>query len=261
MFRSALAVAALVVALPAPGLAQTVDELVAKNIEARGGAAAWRAVFSLQFAGRMSVGRGTFVPYVLEQMRPQKMHFEFTLNGQTFVQASDGQRGWKLAPFRSRDPEPLTDEEVREAAPTADPYGLLFDYAARKHVIELLGHETVRGRDTYKLKVTMPGNVVRWVYLDAETGLEVKVEAMRKLRNRVRRVETYYHDWQPTGGLLIARRHEMRTEGAKKGQTLTVAEVRVNPKFDDSRFGKPPPAPARVAAATGEVPTGAARRK
>jgi outer membrane lipoprotein-sorting protein len=248
MFRTALAAAALAVALPAPAFAQTVDELVARNIEARGGAAAWRAVSALQLTGRMTVGRGTFVPYVLEQKRPQKMHFEFTLNGQTFVQASDGQTGWKLAPFRTREPEPMTEEEVRESAPTADPYGLLFDYAARKHVVELQGHETVRGKDTYKLKVTMPGPVVRWVYLDAETGLEVKVEAMRKLRGRVRRVETFYHEWQAAEGLLIARRHEMRTEGARKGQTMTVAEVRVNPKLDDSRFAKPPPAPAPVAA-------------
>jgi len=260
MFRTAIAAAALAVALPAPGLAQTVDELVARNIEARGGAAAWRGVSALQLTGRMSVGHGTYVPYVLDQQRPRKMRFEFTLNGQTFVQTSDGQAGWTLEPFRSRDPEPMSKDEVREAAPTADPYGLLFDYAARKHVIELLGEEKVRDRNTYKLKVTMPGPVVRWVYLDTETGLEVKVEAVRKLRGRDRRVETYYHDWKATDGLLMARRFEVRTEGAKKGQTLTVAEVRVNPKLDDSRFGKPPPAPARVASAAG-APTGNPRRK
>jgi outer membrane lipoprotein-sorting protein len=258
MFRTALAVAAIAFALPAPGLAQTVDELVARNIEARGGQAVWRAVSSLQLAGRMSVGRGTFVPYVLDQQRPQKMRFEFVLNGQTFIQTSDGEKGWTLEPFRTRDPEPMATEEVRELAPTADPWGLLFDYAARKHVIELVGEEKVRDHNTYKLKVTMPGSVVRWVYLDTETGLEVKVEAVRKLRGRMRRVETYYHEWRPADGLLMARRYEVRTEGARKGQTLTVAEVRVNPKLDDSRFGKPPPAPARVASA---APAGKPRGK
>lgn len=247
MSRTALA-AALGLCLPASGLAQTASELVARNVAARGGAAAWQAVSSLRLTGRMDVGRGMLVPYVLEQKRPAKMRLEFVFDGETAVQCSDGKTGWKVAPFRGRTtPEPMTAEELREAASSADPYGPLFDHARRRHGVALLGREPVEGKDAFKLKVTLPGGAVRWVYLDAESGLEVRVDALRKLGARERRVETYYRDWQAAEGLLIPRRYETRTEGVKDAHVLTVETVRVNPPLDDSRFAMPAAAPAEGA--------------
>ena len=222
--------------------AQTVDELVARNVAARGGAEAWRAVSSLRLTGRMDVGKGMLVPYVLEQKRPARCASSTSSTVRPPSSASDGKAGWKIAPFRGRTtPEPMTEEELREAADSADLYGLLFDYAARGHAVELLGREPVQGRDAFKLKVTLPGGAVRWVYLDAESGLEVKIEALRTLGGRERRVETFYRDWQAAEGLLIPRRQETRTEGEKKSHLLTVETVRVNPPLDDARFAMPRP--------------------
>jgi len=245
---TALAAAALAFCLPALCLGQTVDELVARNVEARGGATAWKAVSSLRLTGRMDVGKGTTVPYVLEQKRPGKMRLEFVFDGKTAVEATDGKAGWKFRPFLNRTaPEPMTEQELRGAADAADLYGLLFDYAARGHAVELLGRETVEGRDAYKLKVTLPRGSVRWVYLDAGSGLELKVEAMRMLRGKDRRVETFYRDWKKTEGLLIAHRQETRTEGEKEFHPLTVEKVLVNPPIEDSRFAMPGAAPAGAA--------------
>lgn len=251
---AALATAVFAFCLAAPGLAQTVDELVARNVAARGGEKAWKAVSSLRLTGRMDVGKGTTVPYVLEQKRPGKMRLEFVFDGKTAVEATDGKAGWKLRPFLNRTlPEPMNGKELREAADSADLYGLLFDYAARGHAVEILGREPVEGRDAHKLKVTLPGGSVRWVYLDAESGLEVKVEALRTLRGKDRRVETFFRDWKAEEGLLIPRRQETRTEGEKKFHLLTVEKVAVNPPIDDSRFAMPAAAaPGAAGAGTGK---------
>jgi hypothetical protein len=224
----------------APANARAVDALIARNIAARGGADAWRAVSSLRLTGRMDLGQGMHVPYVLEQKRPGKMCLEFVFDGETAVQCADGNSGWKLAPFRGRPtPEPMTEAELRETADSADLYGLLYDYAARGHVVELEGREPVDGRDAIKLKVTLPKGGVRWVYLDAETALEVKLEALRMVAGREYRVETRYFDWQEADGLLIAHRQETLTEGDKESHFLTVDSVSVNPPLDDSRFALP----------------------
>jgi hypothetical protein len=188
----------------------------------------------------MDVGQGMLVPYVLEQKRPDKTRLEFVFDGETAVQCYDGTNGWKLVPFRGRrTPEPMSEEERGEAADSADLYGLLFDYAARGHTVELVGNEPVEGRDTYKLKVTLPGGSVRWLYLDAETGLEVKLDSLRRLAGRERRVETFYREWQAADGLLIPRRQETRTEGQGDLHVLTVESVLVNPPLEDSRFAMP----------------------
>lgn len=240
MLRFAIAAAALVMGLPASVLAQTVDQLVARNVAARGGAKAWRAVASLQLAGRMEIGKAVTVPYVLDQKRPDKMRLEFVFDEQTAVQAYDGKAGWKFEPFRNRThAQPMNEAELREAAGTSDPRGLLVDYARRGHKIELQGREKIDGRDAHKLKVTLPGGAVRWVYLDAKTGLEIKVESLRKLGRRERRVATFYQDWRAQEGLLIPRRLETRTEGRAEPLTLTVQTVRVNLPLEDSRFAMP----------------------
>lgn len=239
---------ALALGLAGPVLAQAVDQLVARNVAARGGEAAWRSVSSLRLTGKMDLGRGMLVPYVLEQKRPARMRLEYVFDGETAVQCSNGKTGWKLAPFRGRPkPEAMTAEELRGAASSADLYGPLFDYARRGHVVELIGRESVQGHDAFKLKVTLPDGAVRWVYLDVESGLEVKVDALRKVGTRERRVETYYHDWQPADGLLIPRRYETRAENAKELHVLTVESVRVNPPIDDSRFALPASTPAVAA--------------
>lgn len=225
---------------PAAENARVVDELVARNVAVRGGSEAWRAVTSLRYSGRMDVGQDMTVPYVLEQKRPGKMRLEFVFDDQTAVQSYDGKTGWKLVPFRGRTrPEPMTEAELRETADTADLYGLLYDYAARGHVVELEGREPVDGRDAIKLKVTLPKGGVRWLYLDAETALEVKLEALRMVAGREYRVETRYFDWQEADGLLIAHRQETLTEGDKESHFLTVESVSVNPPLDDSRFALP----------------------
>jgi outer membrane lipoprotein-sorting protein len=242
---TALAAAVFAFLLPASGLAQTVDELVARNVAARGGAKAWKAVSSLRLTGRMDVGKGTMVPYLLEQKRPGKMRLEFVFDGKTAVESTDGKTGWKIRPFLNRTaPEPMTGKELSETADTADLYGLLFEHAGRGHAVELLGRETVEGRDAYKLKVTLPRGSVRWVYLDTESGLEIKVETLRTLRGKDRRVETFYRDWKKEGGLLVAHRQETRTEGEKKFHLLTVEKVLVNPPIEDSRFAMPAAAAA-----------------
>jgi hypothetical protein len=263
MFRSILTAAAVIAStVPALAAAQTVDELVARNLAARGGESAWRAVKSLKISGTMGLGRGMFVPYVMEQQRPDKMRFEFVFNGQTAVQTMDGKRGWKLAPFLGRtDPEPMTEAELRESADMASIDGLLFDYAAHGHKLELLGRSKVDGKDAFKLKVTLPAGAVRWVYLDADSGLELKMEAKRKRGKREWLVETYSRDWKETAGLLIPHRQETRAEGRKKSHLFFVADVQVNPRLEQARFDKPASVAPKTAAVQPSTAAGGKRGK
>jgi len=222
------------------GHGRAVDALIARNIAARGGADAWRAVSSLQLTGQMDLGQGMYVPYTMQQKRPGKMCIEFIFDEQTAIQCVAAKSGWKLLPFRGRTtPEPMNEQELLELSDAAEIDGLLFNSAERGHEVELLGHATVEGRDALKLEVTLRGGAKRWVYLDAETALEIKVEATRMLRGQERLVETTYSNWQETDGLLIARRQDTRTEGDTETHFLTIDSVRVNLPLDDTRFAMP----------------------
>ena len=117
--------------------------------------------------------------------------------------------------------------------------GLLFDSERRGHQIEILGRETVNGTDTIKLEVTLPAGGKRWVYLDSENALEVRMDSLRVLRGRERLVQTYYYEWREADGLLIPRRQVTMTDGIDGSNFLTVDNVIVNPTIDDDRFRIP----------------------
>ena len=222
------------------GFGRVVDGLIARNIEARGGADRWRAVDSMRIAGQMDLGQGLHVPYTIEQKRPGMMCLEFEFDEKMATQCVSGEGGWKVLPFMGRPrPEPMTDAEYAEMADTAAIDGLLFDSARRGHEVTLVGKETIDGRETYKLEIALPRGATRWLYLDAETALEVKLETIRTRSGRQQRIETYYSDWRETDGLLIPRRQDSRAEGEPESHWLTVDSVTINPPIADERFTKP----------------------
>jgi len=222
------------------GHGKVVDTLIARNVAARGGAEAWRAVDTLHFEGEMDLGQEVYVPYTLEQKRSGKMCLEFEFDDETATQCVDGDAGWKLLPFMGRPyAEPMTEFEVNELAAGVQVDGLLFDSDKRGYDVELVGHEVVDGRNTAKLEVRLPNGIVRWVYLDEETALEVKLEAMRYLRGQQRLVETRFSDWREVDGLLIPHRQDTRMLGDDSEHFVVVESVTVNEPISDSRFAMP----------------------
>jgi hypothetical protein len=215
-------------------------EIVSKNVSARGGLQAWRAVQTLSFTGKLGAGgnqRATLavpapvpsgpvtgrkayqlpvpprpvdevqLPFVMDLERSRKMRIELKFNGQTAIQVYDGANGWKFRPFLNRRVvEPYTPEELKSASLQADLDGHLVDYAAKGTQVQLVGTEMVEGRDAYKLKLTMKSGESMHVWIDAQTFLEVKIEGQpRRLDGTYHAVEIYYRDYQPVDGLQIPR--------------------------------------------------------
>lgn len=239
-FAVVLAAAFLIYNSDAMTEARLIKATVTRNIDARGGEDAWKAVETLRLSGQMDLGQGMHVPYVMEQKRPGKMCLEFEFDDETATQCVDGKSGWKLLPFRGRtEPEVMTETEYHAMADSATIDGLLANAADRGYETEWLGTEVIAGRSAVKIQVTLPGGANRWIYIDEETGLDVKMDSMRTLRGQERRVETFYYDWQETDGLLIPRRLETHTEGRDGSNFLTVEGVVTNPPLADSRFSIP----------------------
>lgn len=222
------------------GHTRAVDSLIARNIEARGGADAWRAIASLRLEGRMDLGQGMHVPYTLEQQRPGRMCLEFEFDNDTATQCVADGAGWQILPYRGRRlPEAMSDEDLHAMSDSASIDGLLFDSESRGISIEIVGNETVNDHETTKLEVTLPHGGKRWVYLDRETALEVRVDTTRVVRGKERLVQTYYDDWRESDGLLIPRRHVTQTGGMAESNFLTIDRVLVNPDIAEQRFDNP----------------------
>ena len=253
-------------------------QIVDKNVAARGGLQAWRAVQTLSLEGKMGAGgnqRATLavpgpaganakgmitphrpaeeaqLPFLMELKRGRKMRFELQFAGKTAIQVYDGTNGWKLRPFLNRmEVESYTADELKKASMQSDLDGLLVDYAAKGSRIDLEGAETVEGRNTYKLKVTEKNGQAVHVWVDAETFLETKVEGQpRRLDGTDHPVELYYRDYRTVDGLQIAFVLETRVLPVGKTalglrdtpvptEKIVIDKVVVNPKLEENLFSK-----------------------
>ena len=94
----------------------TVDELVAKNIEAKGGATALNNLQTLRATGKLLVPvQGQIeLGYLQIKKRPDEVRTEASLQGMTQIEAYDGKEGWKVSPFFGRkDPERMSADDVK----------------------------------------------------------------------------------------------------------------------------------------------------
>src|SRR5262245_44623228 len=231
----------LLLPLPAlPAAAQTVDELIAKNIEARGGLEKMQSVKTMRMTGKMTMGPGMEAPVSMELKRPNSVRMEFTFQGMTGVQAWDGTSGWQISPFGGKtDAEPLSPGDAKETEEQADMDGPLVDYKAKGHTVELVGREQVEGSGAYKLKVTLKNGTVNYTYLDADSYLTIREESKRTVRGSEVEVESTIGDYKDVGGLLIPHSIQNGAKGQAEKQNITVDKVDLNPPLDDSRFKMP----------------------
>jgi len=103
----------LIAVLSSAALAQTAEELVAKNIQAKGGLEKLRAIQSVRMSGTQD-NDGFKAAVAQENKRPNLVRETFALQGMTSIQAYDGSSGWQVRPFGGRkDPELMGEEDLR----------------------------------------------------------------------------------------------------------------------------------------------------
>jgi len=249
MFRK-LGFGIIAAAVLAPAVwAQTADEIIAKNIQARGGLDKLKSVQTIKSTATMAMGPGMEAPGMLIQKRGNLARLEFTVQGLTAVQAYDGKNAWQIMPFTGKkDPELMSADEAKEVEEMADVDGPLVDYKSKGHQVELLGKEKVEGTDAYKLKVSLKNGDVLTVYIDADSFLTIKEETKRTVRGTEQVVESAIGDYKEVDGLVIPFAIESGVKGSQEREKLTITKIELNVPADDSIFkmpAAPAPAPAK----------------
>jgi hypothetical protein len=217
--------------------AQTADELVAKNTQAKGGIDKIRAIKTLRKTGRLQ--QGGFVAAVGEESKvPNQLRVTFTIQNMTQIQAYDGSTGWQISPFEGRkDPELLGEDDLRDLVEQADFYGPLIDYREKGHTIEYLGHEIVDGDDAYRLKVTLKNGDTIYYDLDPDTYLEIRVELQQVIRGSVRERVTELGSYKLVAGVYYPFSVDT---GPKRNPTqrarITFDKIEANVDIPDADF-------------------------
>ncbi|HLK19973.1 MAG TPA: outer membrane lipoprotein-sorting protein [Bryobacteraceae bacterium] len=219
--------------------AQTVDEIIAKNIQARGGLDKLKAVKTVRMTAKINQN-GFRATVVQENQRPNKVREEFIIQGMAEVEAYDGKSAWQVSPFEGRkDASLLSADDTKHLIEDADVDGQLVDYKNKDHRAELMGRDSVEGTDCYKIKLSMANGDVRYYYIDTDTFLDLKVETERNIRGSVQYGETLLGDYEQVNGVYYPFSVDSGEKGSQFHTRLTVEKVEINVPLDATRFSIP----------------------
>src|SRR5213083_398342 len=219
----------------------TVDELVAKNIEAKGGASAVHDLQTLRLTGKLLVQEGQIeLAYLQIKKRPDEVRDEASLQGMTQIEAYDGKEGWRVSPFFGRkDPERMSADDVKALIEDSEIDGPLVDWQKKGSTVEYLGTEDVDGTPAHKLKVVRKNGDVSFVYLDPDHFLEIRIVTQRVRHGAHEEVETNLGDYEKAGGVFIPTSIEFGRKGAPDKQRIIIDKVEANVPVDDAVFHFP----------------------
>ena len=245
--RRFLSILPAVVFCAALASGQTAEELVARNLAAKGGIEKIKAIKSLRITGNYR--QGPFVASLGQtQKAPNLLRTAITIQGMALVQAYDGASGWQINPFEGRrDPELMGEDDLRDLVFQADFYGPLVDYKEKGNTIEYIGKDTVDGDDAYRLKVTLKNGDIVYYLLDPDTYLEIRTEVQHFVRGSVRESMSNLGSYKQVNGVYFPFTVE---QGSKRNpgsfSTLTFDKIEANVAIEDQEF-KMPAAPAAKA--------------
>lgn len=268
---AALAAAVAVVALAkeggAPGAHLTAEQIVAKNVAARGGLDGWRKLQTMVWLGHIESAHAP-VPsmvFVLSQKRPNKMRLEIDAVRDKTVRVFDGLRGWKTRP-RHGGPEvqPYSVDEVRFAQSGPGIDGPLIEYAQKGSSVSLAGVDEIEKRKAYHLIVRTATGENQHVWVDAKSFLEIRYDrpaggagpaapsgvggesaagpsaAAGEARGAVgRTVSVVYRDYKTTDGLKIPSVIETGVAPGTPPDRMVIERVVLNPPLNEQTFSLP----------------------
>ena len=233
---------------PPPDL--TVDQIVEKNVAARGGLEAWRGIQTMIWTGHINTGNpaAPIEPFVFELKRPNKMRFEINAEHERTVRLFDGATGWKFRASNSSPPalKPYSRSELRSARDAQGIDGLLIDHQAKGIKVDLDGTDQVEGRKAYRLNITLPSGTTRRLWVDAQTFLEVKYERQpHPPVGRTGAVFVHYRNYRMIGAVRMPLTIETEAQPGAPGERMTIDDVTLNPSLSDAHFERPSPAGGR----------------
>lgn len=220
--------------------AQSAEELVDKNIQAKGSLEKMKAIHSERMTGKLNAGGGFVATLTEEKMRPSLVRQTFSLQGMTAVQAYDGSAGWQIQPFGGhKDPEMMGEDDLRDLLLAADFDGPLVDYKEKGNTVEYLGHDVVDGDDALRLKVTLKNGDILYYFLDPDTFLEIRRESQQFIRGSIREHVLEMGSYKPVNGVMYPYSLSEGPKSNPSAQTITVEKIEVNVPIPDSDFALP----------------------
>lgn len=216
----------------------TVEEVIAKHIEAKGGVENWERVESMRVAGEFTAF-SKVSPFTLHRKRDRKFHLDHTQNERRIVIGHDGELLWWDSGFAPGGPQPVRGPaDIQALEREIDFTTPFFDYKERGFAVALLEDKNeIEGIPAIALELKRGDESVETWYLDPDSYLEVARESPGSDFGRPQPSRTFFDEFREIEGVKIP--HYVETQWYTRDRIMDIAEVELNVEIDDALFGLP----------------------
>lgn len=216
--------------------AQTLDEVVNKHITAMGGEAKLKALNSQIAEGSMSI-QGMDFPLKVINLNQKAMRIEFEAMGTRNVQVITSKGGWMYLPVQQQTaPVDSDPADLADAQRDLDLTGELVDYKTKGHTAELIGKETIDGKELYKIKLTRKDASISNYFVDPTSWYVTKRTTAKAIQGQEIEIIENFSDFKKSGDGYV---YAAVVEQLPMGMKINYSKVEINAPVDDKVFEKP----------------------
>ena len=211
------------------------DDLVAKNLAAKGGVEKLRGVTSVRTTGRVKSAR-RLATITMWTKRPNSMRQEVVADGRTSVTGFDGTTLWAINPQAGPDAREVTGPAANRAREEAGDFdSVLLDYKDKGYKVDLVS--SLPGGPPH-LRVTKKNGRVQDIYLDPATFLEQRITTELDQGGSITVVGTELTNYKPVDGMMVPFTIRQTINGQVQGE-VTYERVQFNLPLADDLFKMP----------------------
>jgi outer membrane lipoprotein-sorting protein len=234
-FQSAALVCIAFLSTVALASAQTAEEIIAKNLEAKGGVQLLRGTNTVRVTGTITspAGKGTVVTL---SKRPTMFRREMDISGQKMVQGYDGTTLWMSLPSMAAQEMPPGPQAEALKRNGGDFDSAFLGWKEKGHTVEFKGKVNEGGKEFHHLVLTQKDGPPLEYYIDSVTGLEAKT-LMQDPTSKAR-IETRLTDYRTVDGRTVPFVMTTVVNGSQVAQ-IRLDRIEFNVPLDDALFRMP----------------------
>jgi len=223
----------------------TLEDLVQRHTQARGGRAAIEAIGNLE--ARLRIVEPTYTAEGTWQVdREGRMHIDVSIDGKrVWSEAFDWKVAWDM-PGDSEHGRPAKAgaSALRHSAQLPTNLLGLHEMESHGHKVEYSGREAIDGTEYYVMLLTLDDGFTTRYYLDPASFLITRARVRKALHPDAdptpTTIETVWSDFRPIAGVQFAF-HAKDTDltTGKLLQTTQLLDLKANPPLDEQIFQMP----------------------
>jgi len=224
----------------------TLEELIRRHTEARGGRAAIEGIRNLEI--KLRIVEPTYeADGVYRVDRKGRMRIDVFMEGKrVFTEAFDGQRAWQLPGGQERGVEAGSEGSAALRHSGQFPTNILglHEMEAHGHTLEYAGREEVAGVAYHVVVLTLDDGFPTRYYIDPTSYLIARGRVRKALHPDVdpapTTIETVWTDFREVGGVRFAfQGSDTDLASGKRLQTTTLLDITPNAPLEEALFQMP----------------------